>query len=58
MGYVSTGVGDPFSALLVSLMALCLAQVDQNSLFVYNGASVPLIIVSITSDFSQISRKL
>ena len=30
MGYVSSGMGDHFSALLVSLMALWLALVDQN----------------------------
>ena len=30
MGYVSTGMGDRFSALLVSLMALWLTLVDQN----------------------------
>ena len=29
MGYVSTGMGDRFSAVLVSLMALGLALVDQ-----------------------------
>ena len=30
MGYVSTGKGDHFKALLVSLMALQLALVEQN----------------------------
>ena len=30
MGYVSTWMGDRFSALLVSLMALLLMLVDQN----------------------------
>ena len=30
MGYVSTGMGDRFSALLVSLMSLQLVLVDQN----------------------------
>ena len=30
MGYVSTGMGDRFGALLVSLMALRLTLIDQN----------------------------
>ena len=30
MGYVNTGLGDLFSALLLSLKALWLALVDQN----------------------------
>ena len=30
MGHISTGTGDPFSALLISLMALRLTLVDQN----------------------------
>ena len=30
MGYISTGMGDCFGALVVSLMALWLALVDQN----------------------------
>ena len=29
MGYISTGMGDHFSALLISLMALQLALVDR-----------------------------
>ena len=31
MGYISRGMGDRFSALLVSLMALLHMLVDQNS---------------------------
>ena len=30
MGYISTGMGDRFSTLLMSLMALQLVLVDQN----------------------------
>ena len=30
MGYISTGTGDRFSVLLVSLMAVLLALVDKN----------------------------
>ena len=50
MGYVSTLIGDRFSALLVSLMALGLTLVDQNLFqpFFKAQASIELALLQIT----------
>ena len=45
MGYVSTWMGDRFSALLVSLMALQLMLVDQNP---FRPCFCPICMVYLT----------
>ena len=52
MGYIDTGMGDSFSALLVSLMALQLMLVDRNPFRPY------LLLFLQNRDVKQLTREI
>ena len=58
MNYISTGMGNRFSALLVSLMALWLALVNQNCLF-YKVSPNPLLLLlnKLTQNWLNVAQK-
>ena len=58
MGYVSTGMGDRFSALLVSLMPLQLVLVDQNPFGHVNFCHQTFMRIGMVRGVSVSSLKL